>query len=233
MMPNEELSIIAPLSKNPSSENSSSLNSSFNIKETITKIIIVGNEGVGKTSLLGRYLKDEFITNVRPTIGMDIFSKKIVNGKKELNLQFWDTAGQENFRSLIKSFYKGALVSLICFSITSLESFNSAIGGLSTKNESWFESINNSSNCKNIILVGTKSDLIGKREVNFELIEKACNRLNIPYFETSAYFNDNIKNLMNYLEKNIVGDDYYNNKNCYLKINKRKIINNGSNKCSC
>jgi Ras-related protein Rab-2A len=86
------------------------------------KIIVVGEQGVGKSSLLSRYLKKEFHNEYNVTIGVEFLSRTLELPEGEACLQIWDTAGQETFRSIIKNFYRGASGVLLVFSLTNKDS---------------------------------------------------------------------------------------------------------------
>ena len=95
----------------------------------VFKIIIVGNTGVGKSSLLLKYTRDIFTTNYEPTIGVDFGSLvvHIPNNNNEhtpVKLQIWDTAGQESFASITRSYYRGAAGALLVYDVTKRNSFN-------------------------------------------------------------------------------------------------------------
>ena len=77
----------------------------YNI-ETAIKIVIIGDSGVGKTNLLHRYTQDKFLDNTKSTLGVDFISFEKVVDKAVVKIQFWDTAGQENFMAIAKTYYK-------------------------------------------------------------------------------------------------------------------------------
>ena len=82
--------------------------------DLLLKIIIMGNYGVGKTSLLERYFTGNFMHKMKTTIGADFRIKIIDVEGKRVKLQIWDTAGQERFRTITRSYYKGAAIGIIC-----------------------------------------------------------------------------------------------------------------------
>ena len=116
------------------------------------KIIIVGNSGVGKSSLLKKAVIDKFKEDYHPTIGFElqlIYYK--INGKK-IKLQIWDTCGQEMYRSLIQGFYRNSSLALLTYSITDQKSFDDL--------SEWVKEIKNNSEEKiSIFVVGNKYDL--------------------------------------------------------------------------
>ena len=94
-------------------------------KDMLTfKIIIIGNSGVGKTSITTSAVKNVFINDYKSTIGMEIFSLYLKVNDKPIKLQIWDTCGQEIYRSLIKNFYRNSSLAIIVYSIDKKNSFN-------------------------------------------------------------------------------------------------------------
>ena len=159
-------------------------------KNAITfKIIIIGNSGVGKTSITNNAIKNAFYENYRSTIGMEIFSLFLKIDHKLIKLQIWDTCGQEIYRSLITNFYRNSSLAIIVYSIEKKESFKDI--------DMWIKELKvNSSPDIKIILIGNKSDLIDKREVSYEEGKKFQDDFGfIDFFETSAKTGENIKNM--------------------------------------
>ncbi|KAI0091911.1 P-loop containing nucleoside triphosphate hydrolase protein [Irpex rosettiformis] len=127
------------------------------------KIVIMGNTGVGKTSLLHRYTQNKFEPkNTTSTTGAFFVTKKVyVNGTR-VRLQLWDTAGQERFRSMAPMYYRGANAALLLYDITNASSFDDIRG--------WLEELK--SNCSPdliIYIVGAKADLHRHRQVTSDL----------------------------------------------------------------
>ena len=87
------------------------------------KYLVVGDSGVGKTSLLVRYCDDTFQADYLSTIGVDFKIKRIQHNKQQITLNIWDTAGQQRFRNITKSFYKGAHGIIVAYSIIDQTSF--------------------------------------------------------------------------------------------------------------
>ena len=87
------------------------------MKKQSLKMIIIGNSGVGKTSLVHKFCKGKFASNYSTTIGIEFESKDIKINEKKIQLQIWDTAGQEKFKSLIKSFYFNSICVFLVYSI--------------------------------------------------------------------------------------------------------------------
>ena len=94
-------------------------------KKNFLKIVILGDSGVGKTTLLQQYLNGKTTGQSKPTIGADFSKKEILIDNTVVTLQIWDTAGQEKFQSLGYAFYRGADCCALVYDITSQQSFES------------------------------------------------------------------------------------------------------------
>ncbi|KAI5815181.1 P-loop containing nucleoside triphosphate hydrolase protein [Pyronema omphalodes] len=129
------------------------------------KLVVLGTQGVGKTSLVVRYVKNTFDPQSASTIGASFLAKKVPVDDTVVKLQIWDTAGQERYRSISKLYYRSANCGILCYDITSEASFLAM--------HSWLlELKKNIPNNIIIHIVGTKADLVNadpsKREVPFE-----------------------------------------------------------------
>jgi small GTP-binding protein len=164
-----------------------STNEQQNKYEYIFKIILIGSSSVGKSSILQRYIQKVFNESYSCTIGVDFFMKSLDIGDKSIKLQLWDTAGTEKFRSITTGYYRGANAAFVVFDLTSKPTFDCL--------DEWIQNYYKYSNPdseKNVVLIGNKSDLVNRREVNEEDIEKFANNNNLMYFETSAKDGKNI-----------------------------------------
>mmetsp|Transcript_16678 Transcript_16678/g.33276 ORF Transcript_16678/g.33276 Transcript_16678/m.33276 type:complete len:211 (-) Transcript_16678:66-698(-) len=92
-------------------------------KKVLLKIIILGDSGVGKTSLMNQYVSSRFSSQYKATIGADFLTKEVLVDDKLVTLQIWDTAGQERFQSLGVAFYRGADACMLAYDITNPKSF--------------------------------------------------------------------------------------------------------------
>ncbi|KAJ5076539.1 gtp-binding protein ypt1 [Anaeramoeba ignava] len=156
------------------------------------KVIIIGSANVGKTSLIIRYVDDNFTPRNQTTIGIDFKTKDIEIDRKIVRLQIWDTAGQEIYRNSISfssSVYKNADIILIVFDLTKEESLYK-IGDFLNEIEN---------NCRTnplIVIVGNKSDLIEEQLENVEeKIKKILNGDKFIFFKTSAKDGTNVNEL--------------------------------------
>ena len=116
------------------------------------KVIVVGNSGVGKSCLSLRATEDVFKESHQLTLGTEIYNFKVKINDKSINLQVWDTCGQEKYRSLIKNYYQNSSLAIIVYSVTDKASFEEV--------DEWYKQIklNTSPECK-IFLIGNKVDL--------------------------------------------------------------------------
>ncbi|KAK0211072.1 ras family-domain-containing protein [Desarmillaria ectypa] len=153
-----------------------------------TKIVLLGDQSVGKTSLITRFMYDTFDNTYQATIGIDFLSKTMYLEDRTVRLQLWDTAGQERFRSLIPSYIRDSSVAIIVFDITNRPSF------LSTTK--WIEDVRSERGKEVIVvLVGNKADLSDKREVSLEEATTKATELDVLFMETSAKAGHNVKSL--------------------------------------
>ena len=143
------------------------------------KVLLIGNSGVGKSSLLLRFADDVFTDNFMPTIGVDFKIRTIEVDGKTIKLQIWDTAGQERFKTITASYYKGAHGIMVTYDLTDRESF-SAI-------ENWMNEVEkNASDNISRILLGNKSDLEDARKVTTDEGKDLSEHYNVRFIETSA-----------------------------------------------
>ena len=143
------------------------------------KTVTIGDSGVGKTSFLHRIARNEWTGESRPTLGVDFLTTVITTETHTIQLQLWDTAGEELFRSVTRTYYRGACAAFILFDVTNPDSF--------TQVEHWLSDLTNAARSDVVkILVGNKSDLDTARRVTFEEAEALAHRLNLKYFEVSA-----------------------------------------------
>jgi len=155
-------------------------------KKALLKIIILGNAGVGKTSLMNQYVNNRFSQQYKATIGADFLAKEITVGDKTVSLQIWDTAGQERFQSLGTAFYRGADVCILVYDITDRQSFAALE---SWRNEFLVQAGPSNPNQFPFVVIGNKVDMEGNRQVQRSDATMWCKTKGdqpIPLFETSA-----------------------------------------------
>ena len=189
--------------------------------DMIFKILIIGDSGVGKSNLLLRYVKNEFASDMRSTVGVEFGTKMLKIENYDVKAQIWDTAGQERYRAITSAYYKGAKGVLIVYDITRKNSFENV--------DKWLNDFKmKSDEDAAIVIVGNKSDLINEREVSIEEATLKAQVNHLAFFETSAKENENVHSafislitqvVKNY-KKNNSEDDF--NGNGHLKKEKKK-----------
>ena len=153
------------------------------------KVIIVGDQAVGKSCLAIKASRNYFEDFYSPTIGFEFVSFNVRVQDKIIKLQIWDTCGQEVYRSLISSFFRSASLAIVVYSIDSEDSFNNI--------EKWLNDIKTQSNPDvKIFLIGNKADLEDKRRITKDQGEKLCSDHKLAFFmETSAKTGFNVQNV--------------------------------------
>eukprot|EP01083_Nonionella_stella_P004037 11614_1 len=143
------------------------------------KFLLIGDSGVGKSSLMLRFSDDAYDHAFITTIGVDFKLKTMELDNKTIKLQIWDTAGQERFKTITRSYYRGANGIIVVYDVTDKESFDNI-------REWLFEVDRYASDDVSILIIGNKSDLSDKREVCYDAAKSFADELNIAYIETSA-----------------------------------------------
>ncbi|KAJ3123084.1 GTP-binding protein of the rab [Nowakowskiella sp. JEL0407] len=143
------------------------------------KLLLIGDSGVGKSCLLLRFADDTYTESYISTIGVDFKIRTIELEGKTVKLQIWDTAGQERFRTITSSYYRGAHGIIVVYDVTDQETFNNV--------QQWLQEIDRYANeGVNKLLVGNKSDLVNKKQVDYNAAKEYADNLKIPFLETSA-----------------------------------------------
>jgi Ras-related protein Rab-11A len=150
------------------------------------KIVLVGDSGVGKTNLLTRFSKNEFSIESKTTIGVEFATKTITTESGHvIKAQIWDTAGQDRYRAIASSYYKGAVGALLVYDITKTKSFENVEKWLTELREHGSENM-----CT--MLIGNKSDLANDRQVQTEEAEAYAEKEQMALLETSALDSSNV-----------------------------------------
>tara|TARA_B100001248_G_scaffold225062_1_gene182512 strand:- start:278 stop:862 length:585 start_codon:yes stop_codon:yes gene_type:complete len=161
------------------------------------KMIIVGDANVGKSSIASRFQYNKFDSSYEITIGVEFFTKIIEVNDKLVKIQIWDTAGQETFDSLIRSYFRNVDGCLLTFDLTNRQSFYNI--------EEWMKKVKRDANRDvTFILVGNKSDNIEKRCISYEEANAFSKKYNIDYVETSALNSRNVYNLFYIVSATII-----------------------------
>lgn len=155
------------------------------------KLLIIGDAGVGKSSLLLRFADDSFTTAYINTIGVDFKIRTIEHQNKKIKLQIWDTAGQERFRTITSTYYRGTHGVIVVYDVTDKDSFDNVRRWM-TEIDNNCDTGNSSGNSVNRILVGNKCDLINEIQVSKEDGDQMSDQFRVPHFWTSAKENNSV-----------------------------------------
>jgi len=188
------------------------------------KILLLGNSTVGKSSFFLRYFDNKFTSSSAVTIGVDYKVKSIIVNNIKLKLNIWDTAGQDRFKSITKSYFKGSDGVLLIFDLTNNRSFLDV--------SQWISQIKEYSEERTkIVLVGNKCDS-EERVVLKEEIEKYSVENGLIYFEASAKDNINVSEAFDRLALMIV--EYYrlNPGLVRRKVDKKRLEKDNKEKCN-
>ena len=160
-------------------------------------IIVLGDQAVGKSSLLKMYSEKKFEATHMATLGLDFVSKTYTpDSGQDMQVKIWDTAGQERFRTLTLSFYKQAQGVVLCFDVTNQKSFDNV--------RMWFEQIESHADAGIAkILVGNKVDLEDERKISAEQAKQMAESQGMKYYDASAKENINIDVFMEDLMKQV------------------------------
>ena len=153
--------------------------------EMMFKVVLVGDQFVGKTNIMSKYLKNEFHEDSKATVGVEFGSKQFNIDGHNIKAQIWDTAGQERYKAITSAYYKGAKGAFVVYDITNNTSFESI--------EKWINDLKGAADKDlTIIVVGNKCDLEEKRQVTKERGEEKANKLEVAFMETSAFSGENL-----------------------------------------
>ena len=147
-------------------------------KKYVFKLVVLGDENVGKTSLIYRYTEKRFLGDYKPTIGIDFSAKIVEIGKYNVDLIIWDLGGQEKYRILRKHYLEGARGCVMVFDLTNRQTFEHLDG--------WYSDLQQNCGSVPCILVGNKADLSQMRQVSSEEGKKKAEKLGLMYLESSA-----------------------------------------------
>jgi small GTP-binding protein len=166
---------------------------------TVLKFLLVGDSGVGKSSLLLRYVDDTFTPSFMSTIGIDfkIKTTKLLDGTP-IKLQIWDTAGQERFRTITSAYYRGAMAVIIVYDIGNKESFN--------RLNYWIEEVELNARIPKgpvKVIVGNKCDDVERRCIGETEGKTFANQRSYHFMETSSLSGKNVKELFNGLAEKV------------------------------
>ena len=168
------------------------------------KVVLLGESGVGKTSIISQFTKNQFNSRVETSVSANFISKVVdfpeIN--KSIKFDIWDTVGQEKYRSLAKIFYKDAKIIVFVFDITKRKSFEAI-------KDFWYnETQNNADNNPILAIVGNKIDLYNNRDIDIDEGQVYADEIRAIFQTTSALSNSGISNLFNHLGKKFFIPEY-------------------------
>jgi len=166
-------------------------------QKLLLKVVVLGEAGVGKTSVVKQYVNETFDEHYKPTIGADFLTKDVhLPNRGALKLQIWDTAGQERFRSMAKCFYRGADACVLVYDIGDVKTFETL--GMWMKEFLENVDVDNEMEDFPFVVLGNKADLTEKRKVQTASAEAWCSsKKNVSFFETSALSKKNLNEAFN------------------------------------
>mmetsp|Transcript_40428 Transcript_40428/g.39996 ORF Transcript_40428/g.39996 Transcript_40428/m.39996 type:complete len:207 (-) Transcript_40428:45-665(-) len=161
-------------------------------KKVLLKVIILGDSGVGKTSLMNQYVNKKFSNQYKATIGADFLTKEVYVEERNVTMQIWDTAGQERFQSLGVAFYRGADCCVLVFDVNNVKSFETLD---SWRDEFLIQASPRDPDNFPFVVLGNKVDLEESKRMVFQkrALTWCQSKGSIPYFETSAKENINVE----------------------------------------
>jgi Ras-related protein Rab-1A len=192
----------------------------------LIKCLIIGDSGIGKSSVMCRFADDVFTPEYISTIGVDFKIRTIEYNSKILKLQIWDTAGQERFRTITTSYYRGSHAIVICYDITDSNTFANV--------DMWLDDVKKyASKSPILVLCGTKFDLSSERQVSISDAMKYAKLNNMIFIETSAKDGTNVLQLFELISSAMVdkystlASDIPSNSNIIIQPSKTKHL------CTC
>uniref|UniRef100_A0A4W6FD65 RAB7a, member RAS oncogene family n=2 Tax=Lates calcarifer TaxID=8187 RepID=A0A4W6FD65_LATCA len=203
-------------------------------KKVLLKVIILGDSGVGKTSLMNQYVNKKFSNQYKATIGADFLTKEVMVDDRLVTMQIWDTAGQERFQSLGVAFYRGADCCVLVFDVTAPNTFKTL--------DSWRDEFLIQASPRDpenfpFVVLGNKIDL-ENRQVTTKRAQAWCqSKNNIPYFETSAKEAINVEQAFQTIARNALKQEteveLYNEFPEPIKLDKNGQQPRPAETCSC
>lgn len=166
-------------------------------KPTPLKVLIIGNSGAGKSSMLVRFANNTFNVNYTATIGIDFKIKDIVINNKDYKLQIWDSAGQERFKTLTRNYFRGAMGIILVYDVTQRETFDAV--------EGWMQDINAQCDAlMPVVLVGNKCDMLADVVISKTEGRELAEHYHVFFFECSSKSGINVDDAFYCIAKEIV-----------------------------
>ncbi len=156
------------------------------LKNYIYKIIAAGDGGVGKTTLLKRYVEGKFSVETKLTVGVEFFSKELDINGNHFALQLWDFGGQDRFRFMLDGYIIGAKGALLMFDLTRMDTLNNL--------QKWVNLLRKQNVGLPLLFVGTKLDLIDNQNIDNDYIKELTKKYNFfDFIKVSSKTGENVK----------------------------------------
>ncbi|KAJ8301781.1 hypothetical protein KUTeg_020768 [Tegillarca granosa] len=200
-------------------------------KRAFLKVIILGDSGVGKTSLMNQYVNRRFSNEYKATIGADFLTRDVTVDNKLVTLQIWDTAGQERFASLGVAFYRGADCCVLVYDVTAPNTMDSL--------DAWRNEFLEQADPLHhdefpFVVIGNKTDIQAKSEKNSVTQSWCSGKGNVSYFETSAKNGSRVEEAFQTVAQKALEQDTELTKEAYPSPIQLPQDNNKSHEgCSC
>ncbi|EPZ35237.1 vacuolar protein sorting-associated protein 21 [Rozella allomycis CSF55] len=166
------------------------------LKPIQIKLVLLGEAAVGKSSLVLRFVNNDYQENKEPTIGAAFLTQKCKVQDKIIKFEIWDTAGQERFHSLAPMYYRNAQAAIVVYDITNSDSFDRA--------KSWVKELQRQATNEIVVaLAGNKCDLHDSRQVESEVASSYSSEKGLLFLETSAKENENVNHLFKEIAKKL------------------------------
>jgi len=166
-------------------------------KSIVLKVLTAGQGGVGKTTLLHRYVEGKFSSETKMTIGVEFFLKELMIDDQKVVLQLWDFGGQERFRFLLKSYVIGARGALLMFDLTRPMTLE--------KIQDWVNICRAQNPNLPILFLGSKADLVNNINISTDYIMAFKERFNLyDYLEVSSKTGKNVESVFENVTREIL-----------------------------
>jgi small GTP-binding protein len=184
----------------------------------IIKVLIIGDSGVGKSSVLRVIKNEEFKPNYDTTIALDFAFSSYQHNGENIKIQIWDTAGQERYQDLIAAYYRGAHGIIVAYDTCNRESFENVHKWIANSKQ-------HITNDVAMVLIGNKTDLESMRHVSYEEGTEMAKQYNIPFYETSSKKEKNINECFEKMIKTIISKHEDENDELFVEFDENDRIN--------